>query len=113
MGRQILYHERHLRNPSVSAAVQLLGRVRLFVIPCTAGRQASLSFTTSWGLLKLMSIESVTPFNHLILCHLLLLPSILPSIRVFTNESILHIRWLKYWNFSISLSNEYLGLNIL
>ena len=65
-------------------------------------------FTISWGLLKLMSTESVTPFNHLILCHLLFLPSIFPSIWVFSNESILHIRWLS--NFSISPSNEYLGL---
>ena len=83
------------------------------VTPCTAARQASLSITNSWSLLKLMSIESVMPSNHLILCHpLLLLPSIFPSIRVFSNESVLCIRWPKYWSFSfsISLSNEYLGL---
>ena len=81
--------------------------------PCTAARQASLSITNSWGLLKLMSIESVMPSNHLILCRPLLLPpSISPSIRVFSNESVLHIRWPKYWSFcfSISRSNEYSGL---
>ena len=75
--------------------------------------QASLSITNSWSLLKLMSIESVMPSNHLILCHpLLLLPSIFPSIRVFSNESTLHIRWPKYWSFSFSISpsNEYSGL---
>ena len=79
----------------------------------TAARQASLSITNSRSLLKLMSIASVMPCNHLILCHpLLLLPSILPSIRVFSNESILHIRWPKYWSFSFSISpsNEYSGL---
>ena len=79
--------------------------------PWIAARQASLSITNSRSLLKLMSIESVIPSNHLILCrHLLLLPSILPSIRVFSNESVLCIRWPKYWSFSISLSNEYSGL---
>jgi len=73
--------------------------------------QASLSITNSWSLLKLMSTESVMPSNHLILCRpLLLLPSILPSIRVFSNESVLHIRWPKYWSFSIISSNEYSGL---
>ena len=79
----------------------------------TAVRQASLSITNTWSLLKLMSIDSVMPSNHLILCYLLLLlPSIFPSIRVFSNESVLRIRWLKYWNysFSISPSNEYSGL---
>ena len=79
----------------------------------TAARQASLSNTNSWSLLKLMSTESVMPSNHLILCHPLLLPpSIFPSIRVFSNESALHIRWPKYWSFSfdISPSNEYSGL---
>ena len=78
--------------------------------PWTAARQASLSITNSRSLLKFMSIESVMPFNHLVLCHLLLLlPSIFPSIRVFSNESVLHIKWPKYWNFSfnISPSNEY------
>ena len=77
----------------------------------TAAHQASLSFTISWSLLKLMSIESVIQSNHLILCHhLLLLPSIFPSIRVFSSESVLCIRWPKYWRFSISPSNEYSGL---
>ena len=83
------------------------------VTPWTAARQASLSITNSQNLLKLMSIELVMPSNHLILCHpLLLLPSIFTSIRVFSNESVLHIRWPKYWsfNFSISPSNEYSGL---
>ena len=81
--------------------------------PWTAASQASVSFTISQSLLKLMSIELVMPSNHLILCHpLLLLPSIFPSIRVFSNESVLHIRWSKYWNFSFSISpsNEYSGL---
>ena len=83
------------------------------VTPWTAARQASLSITNSWSLLKLMSIELVMPSNHLILCHpLLLLPSVFPSIRVFSNESVLHIRWPKYWSFrfSISPSNVYSGL---
>ena len=87
--------------------------VRLFVTPWTATSQASLSFTISWSLLKLMSIESVMPSSHLILCRpLLLLPSIFPSIRVFSNRSDLHIRWPKCWSFSFSISpsNEYLGL---
>ena len=81
--------------------------------PLTATRQASLSITNSWNLLKFMSIELVRPSNHLILYHpLLLLPSIFPSIRVFSNESLLHIRWPKYWSFSFSISpsNEYSGL---
>ena len=90
--------------------VQSLSRVRLFVTPQTAARQASLSITNSRSLLKLMAVESVMPSNHLILCHpLLLLPSIIPSIRVFSNESVLHIRWPDYWSFSLSIgpSNEY------
>ena len=81
--------------------------------PWTAAHQASLSITNSQSLLKLMSTESVMPSNHLILCHpLLLLPSILPTIRVFSNDSVLHIRWPKYWSFSFSISpsNEYSGL---
>ena len=81
--------------------------------PWTAAHQASLSFTISWSMLRLMSIESVMPSNHLILCRpLLLLPSIFPSIRVFSNESVLHIRWPKYWHYSFSIgpSNEYSGL---
>ena len=93
--------------------VQSLSYVWLFATSWAAARQASLSFTISWNLLKLMSIESVMSSNHLILCHsLLLLPSIFPSIRVFSNESGLHIRWPKYWNFSFSISpsTEYLGL---
>ena len=86
--------------------------VRFFMIMCTAAHQASLSITNSQSLPKLMSIESVMPSNHLIFCHPLLPPSIFPSIRVFSNESALHIRWPKYWSFSfnISPSNEYSGL---
>ena len=85
--------------------VQLLSRVRLFVTPWTEARQVSLSITDSWSLLKFMSIESVMPSNHLILCHpLLLLPLIFPSIKVFSNESVLCIRWPKYWSFSFSIS---------
>jgi len=80
------------------------------VTPWTVACQASLSDTISLSLLKLMSIESVMPSNHFILCHSLLLPSIFPSIRVFPNESAFCIRWPKYWSFSISLSNEYSGL---
>ena len=98
---------------SVSQSVQLLSRVWLFATPWTAARQASLSITNSWSLPKLMSIESVMSCNHLILCHpLLFLPSIFPSIRVFSNESIFCIRWPKYWRFSFSISpyNEYSGL---
>ena len=93
--------------------VQSLSRVQLFVTPWTAACQASLSITNSWSLPKLMSIELVLPSNHLILCHpLLLLPSIFPSIRVFSNESALCIRWPKYWSLSINISpsNEYPGL---
>ena len=95
------------------SSVQSLSPVWLFVIPWAAACQASLSITNSQSLLKLMSIELVMPFNHLILCHpLLLLPSVFPSIRVFSNESVLHIRWPKYWSFSFSISpsNEYLRL---
>ena len=94
-------------------SVQLLSRVRLFVTPWTAACQASLSITNSWSLLKLMSIESVMSSNHLTLCHaLLLLPSIFPSMRIFSNESVLPIRWPKYWSFSFSISpsNEHPGL---
>ena len=95
------------------AVFQLLSHVWLFVTPWTATCQASLSFTISQSLPKLMSIESVIPSNHLILCHpLLLLPSIFPSIRVFSNESALRMSWPKYWSFSFSISpsNEYSGL---
>ena len=92
-------------------SVQLLSCVQLLATPWTAAHQASLSITNSWSLLKLMSIESVMPSNHLILClPLLRLPSIFTSIRVFSNESVLHIRWPKYWSFSIIPSNEYSGL---
>ena len=97
----------------VFSSVQLLSRVRFFVNPCTAARPSSLSIANSQSLLKLMSIELVMPSNHLILCHpLLLLLSIFPSIRVFSSESVLHIRWPKYWSFSFSISpsNEYPGL---
>ena len=81
-------------TPHLFSSVQSLSRVRLFVIPWTAARQASLSIANSWSLLKLMSIESVMPSDHLILCHpLLLLPSIFPSIRVFSDESVLCTRW--------------------
>ena len=93
--------------------VQSLSRVQLFVTPWNAAHQASLSFTISQSLLKLMSIESVMLSNHLLLCSpLLLLPSIFPSIKVFSNESALCIRWPKYWSFSFSISpsNEYSGL---
>ena len=95
------------------SSVQLLSCVQIFVTPWTAARQTSLSITKSQSLCKLMSIESVMPFNYLILCHrLLLLPSIFPSIRGFSNESVLCIRWPKYWSFSFSISpyNEYSGL---
>ena len=92
------------------SAVQSLSRVHIFATPRT--RQASLSITISQSLPKLMSIESVMPSNHLILCHPLLLPSIFPSIRVFSNESVLRMRWPKYWSFSFSISpsNEHPGL---
>ena len=93
------------------SSVQSLSHVWLFVTPWTAARQASLSFTISQNLLKLMSIESVIPSIHLILYHpLLLLPSVFPSISVFSNQSTLCFRWPKYWSFSISPSNEYLEL---
>ena len=97
----------------IKSSVQSLSRVQLFATPRTAARQASLSITNSWCLLKLKSIEPVMPPNHLILCRpLLLLPSIFPRIRVFSNQSVLRIRWPKYWNFSFSISpsNEYSGL---
>ena len=92
--------------------VQSLSRVRLFATPWTAARQASLSNTISQSLLKLLFIELVRPSNHPVLCHPLLLPSIVPSIWVFSNESALHIRWSKYWSISVSISpsNKYSGL---
>ena len=87
------------------SSVQSLSCVQLFGTPWTVTRQASLSITNSWSLLKFVSIESVMPSNRLILCRpLLLLPSIFPSIRVFSNESVLHIRWPKYWSFSFNIS---------
>ena len=97
----------------ITVVVQSFGCVRLFALPRTVAHQASLSITNYQSLFKLMSIESVMPSNHLVLCRpLLLLPSIFPSIRVFSNESALHIRWPKYWSFSFSISpsNEYSGL---
>ena len=107
------YSHEYFNFPLILVSVQSLSRVWLFVTAWTAARQASLSITYSRSWLKLMSIESVMPSNHLILCHpLLLLPAIFPSIRVFSNESILCIRWPKYWSFSFSVSpfNEYSGL---
>ena len=94
------------------SSVQSLCRVRLFATPWTTARQASLSITNSWSPPKSVSIQSIMPSNHLILCHPLLLPSIFPSIRVFSNESALCIRWPKYWSFSINISpsNEHPGL---
>ena len=102
----------NLKNNFYSSSVQSLSHVQLFETPWTAARQASLSIT-SWSLLKLMSIESVMPSNHLILCRPLLFPpSIFPSIKVFSSESLLHIRWPKDWTFSLNISpsNEYSGL---
>ena len=101
---------------SVSQSVQLLSCVQLFAIPWNAARQASLSLTISWSLLKLMSIASVMQLNHHILClPLVLLFLIFSSIRVFSNDSALHIRWPKYWSFTFSTSpsNEYSGLIFL
>ena len=97
-----------IRKRDLGTSVQLLSPVQLFAIPWTAARQASLSITNSQSLLKLMSIESVMPSNHLIFCCPLLLPSIFP--RVFSNGSVLHIRWPKYWSFSLSPTNEYSGV---
>ena len=100
-------------QPKCFNSVQLLSRVQLFVTSWIVPCQASLAITISWTLLKLMSIQSVMPSNHLILCHpFLLLPSIFPSIRVFSKESLLCIRWPKYWSFSFSISpsNEYSAL---
>jgi len=108
MGASLVEH-----GLSNCSSVQSLSHVQLFATPWTAACQASLSITNSWSLLKLMSIELVMPSNHLILCRPLLLPpSIFPSIRVFSNESVLCIRWPKYWSFSFSISpsNEYSGL---
>ena len=104
---------RHVSKEWSFSSVQLLSCVQLFATPWTATHQASLSIDNTWSLLKLMCIESVIPSNHLILCRpLLLLPSIFLSISVFSNESVLHIRWPKYrsFSFTISPSNEYSGL---
>ena len=92
------------------SSVRFSSSVRLFVTPWTAAGQASLSFTNSLSLFKLISMESVMPSNYLMLCYPLLLPSVFLSIRVFSNESVLHIKWPKYWSFSISPSNEHSGL---
>ena len=104
-GRLVLYHQHYLGNPFKECSVQLISRIRLPLTPWTAACQASLSITNFWSLLKLLSIVLVMPSNHLILCHhLLLLPSIFPSIRDFSSELVLHIRWPKYWSFSFSIS---------
>ena len=110
--RSSLFPTKYLQLSSAqfSLSSRLSSCIQLFVTPWTAAHQASLSITNSWSLLKLMSIKSVIPSNHLVLCHpLLLLPSIFPSIRVFSNESVLPIRWPKYWSFSFNISpcNEY------
>ena len=105
--------EFHMSVANFYVAVQSLSHVYLFATSWTAAQQAPLSFTVSWSLLKLMSIKLLMPSNHLILCRPLLLPpSIFPSIRVFSRELSLHIRWSKYWSFSFSIipSNEYSGL---
>ena len=109
----LLSHKRNKILPFAATSVQSLSHVRLFVTPWTAARQTSLSNINSWSLFKLMSIELVMPSNHLILCRpLLLLPSVFPSIRVFSKESVLCIRWPQCWSFSFSISpsNEYSGL---
>ena len=106
-------HLQRFQQCLVNSSVQSLSCVQLFATPWTAAHQASPSSTNSYTLLKLMSIKLVMPSNHLILCHpLLLLPSIFPSIRIFSSESVLHIRWTKNWSFSynISVFNEYSGL---
>ena len=103
----------YVSDDLIHFSVQSLSSVQLFATPWTATHKTSLSITNFWSLFKLMSIKSVMPSYHFILCYLLLLlPSILPSIRVFSNESVLHIMWPKYWsfNFSISPSNKYSGL---
>ena len=109
---QVFSWGRRCQSLLVFGSVQSFRHVQLFATPWTAAPQASLSITNSWSLLKLMFIESMMPSNHFILCcPLLLLPSILRSIRVFSNESVLCIRWPKYWSFSFSVSpsNEYSG----
>ena len=109
LARRVAVHSCQNQMICLLSSVQSLSCFRLFATPWTAAHQTSLSITNSQSLLKLMSIESMIPSNHLILCHpLLLLPSIFPTIRVFSNESVFCIRWPKYWSFScnISLSNE-------
>ena len=111
-GKLLLRQYHRCKEVTSFSSVQLLSRVRLFATPWIAARQASLSITNSWSLLKLMAIESVMPSSHLILCRpLLLLSQIPPSIRVSSNESTLLMRWPKYWSFSFSISpsNEHLG----
>ena len=106
-------HSLNMQKLTQFSSVQSLNRVWLFVTPLTAACQASLSITNSWSLHKLMSVELVMPSNHLVPYYPLLLPhSIFPNIRVFSNESVLHIRWPKYWSFSFSISpsNGYSGL---
>ena len=112
IGRWILYCWATRKVHMTISVVHLLSHVQLFATPWTAAQQTSLSFTISWSLLKLMPIESVMPSNRLILCQpLFLLPLIFPSIRVFSNESVLHIKWPKYWSFSFSISPvNYSGL---
>ena len=113
LGRRFFTTEPHGKPGPLISSVQSLTHVELFATPWIAACQDSLSITNSQSLRKLMSIELVMPSNHLILCHpVLLLPSIFPSIRVFSKESVLHIRWPKYWSFSFSISpsNEYSGL---
>ena len=107
-----IFQARVLEWGAIAFSCSVAKLAQLFATPGTAVHQASLSFTVSWSLLKLMSVVSVMLSNHLILCLPLLLPSIFPSIRVFSNELALHIRWPKYWSFSFSISpsNEYSGL---
>ena len=100
-----MYHK--VAKVNTEIVVQSLSHVQIFAIPWTIACQASLSFSISWSLLKLLSIELAMPSYHLILCLPLLLPSVFPSTRVFSNESALWVRWPKYWSFSISPSNEY------
>ena len=112
-GRWILFIFLSIAFNFIFIIVQLLCCVLTLCDPRDCSSQASLPFSISWSLLKLTSVESMMPFNHLVLCHpLLLLPSIFPSIRVFSNESVLSIRWPKFWSFSFSISpsNEYSGL---
>ena len=108
-----LWKSQKNKNIREAQSVQSLSCVQFYATQWTAACQASLFITNAWSLLKLMSIKSVMSSNHLILCHpLLLLRSIFPSIRIFSNESVLHLRWPKYWSFSFSVSpsNEYSGL---